>query len=159
MNGVIYNAVVCTDLCGGIGKTKQGLLWHVPDELKHFKSITCNHPIVMGRKTYESIGKPLPDRQNIILTRDKDYQAEGCIIIHSPEEVELLKLIKPEVMIIGGLQIYKLFWDKLSTIYQSVVQFKEPQCDLFFPKINIDEWDLELAQFHSNFNTMIYTRK
>lgn len=159
MNEVTYSAIVCTDLSGGIGEIGQGLLWHVPDELRHFKLITKNHPIVMGRKTYESIGKPLTDRQNIILTRDQNYQAEGCIIIHSPEEVESLDLIKQEVIIIGGLQIYKLFWDKLSTIYQSVVQLKEPQCDLFFPKINIDEWDLELIQFHVNFNSLVYTRK
>ena len=159
MRELSFSAVVCTDLVNGIGKSAESLLWHVPAELRHFKSLTANHPVVLGRKTYESKGKPLPNRQNIILTRDQNYQAESCIIVHNPEEIEQLDLIDNEVMIIGGLEIYQLFWEKLSTIYQSVVQFKETNCDLFFPKASIDEWNLEIFQPHVNFNFFIYRRK
>lgn len=154
-----YSGVVCTDLVNGIGKSGERLLWHVPEELRHFKSVTLNHPVVMGRKTYESIGKPLPNRQNIILTRTTDYQADGCTVIHSTDELESLELIDNEVMVIGGLKIYKLFWPKLTTIYQSIVQLKEPRCDLFFPQIKTNEWNLELAQFNANFNSLVYKRK
>ena len=158
MGDLSYSAVVSTDLENGMGKSGEGLLWHVPEELRHFKSITKNHPIVMGRKTYETIGRPLPDRQNIILTRDTDYKAEGCIVVHDPSEIESLDLIDKEVMVIGGLEIYKLFWDKLSTIYQSVLQWSEQQCDLFFPKVTIEEWNLEMIQSYVNFNFIIYKR-
>ena len=156
---ISYSAVVCTDLANGIGKRGERLLWHVPEELRHFKSITLNHPVVMGRKTYESIGKPLPNRQNIVLTRTTDYQADGCTVIHNADELESLKLIDNEVMVIGGLEIYKLFWDKFSVIHQSIIKLTEKQCDLFFPQIKPSEWDLELTQIFPNFNLLTFIRK
>lgn len=155
---IVYQLIVSTDLANGIGKSWEKLLWHVPEELRHFKSLTLNHPVVMGRKTFETIGNPLPNRQNIILTRNKDFTADGCEIVHSIDELENLKLINNHVMIIGGLEIYKLFWDKASTICQSVIQRIEKDCDLFFPTVEIDKWKLEEIQPHVNFNFLVFTR-
>ena len=158
-SNIRYTLVVCTDLANGIGKAGEKLLWHVPEELRHFKAITACHPVVMGRRTFESIGKPLPLRQNIILTRNKDYKAEGCTVVHNIEELESLDLINDNVMVIGGAEIYKLFWDKATTIFQSVVQVTEKECDLFFPKVTIEDWELDTIQTNINYNFLIYDRK
>ena len=83
------------------------LPWRLPDDLKTFKRITTGHPVLMGRKTYESIGRPLPGRQNIVLTRDPAWTAEGCRLIRfRGRNVERLELINPEVMVIGGAEIF-----------------------------------------------------
>ena len=79
-----------------------GLPWHLPEDLKTFKKYTSGHPIVMGRKTWDSIGKPLPNRQNIVLTRDTEWAAEGAEVIHSPDDLKNIQLTQPEVYIIGG---------------------------------------------------------
>ncbi|WP_300782768.1 dihydrofolate reductase, partial [uncultured Akkermansia sp.] len=83
----------------GIGY-RGALPWHLPDDLKTFKRITTGHPVLMGRKTYESIGRPLPGRQNIVLTRDPAWTAEGVQVIHSAGELERLELMDPEIMVI-----------------------------------------------------------
>lgn len=153
-----FSAVVATDLRNGIGRSGEGMLWHIPEELKHFKSLTLNHPVVMGRKTFETIGMALPNRQNIVLTRNKSFQAHGCQVIHSPNDLENIQLIDHEIMIIGGLEIYQLFWNKLTKIYQSIIQSVEPRCDLYFPVVEINEWNLELLKPNVNFHELIFTR-
>ena len=85
------------------------LPWHLPDDLKFFKKQTLGHPIVMGRKTWDSIGRPLPNRQSIVLTRDTSWSAPGAEVIHSPDELNTIKLIDPQVYIIGGAQVYEAF--------------------------------------------------
>ena len=92
----------------GIGY-RGALPWHLPDDLKTFKRITTGHPVLMGRKTYESIGRPLPGRQNIVLTRDPAWTAEGVQVVHSAGELECLELMDPEIMVIGGAEIFALF--------------------------------------------------
>ncbi len=88
-----------------IGKDND-MPWHLPADLKHFKSVTLGKPIIMGRKTYESIGRPLPGRQNIIVSRNSDYHIEGCDVVNSLEKaIELVKDVE-EVMIIGGGKLY-----------------------------------------------------
>ena len=90
------------DKNGVIGKDNQ-LPWHLPEDLKHFKRTTMGHPIVMGRKTYESIGKPLPGRENIVLTRDRQFRAEGCIVLHSIDQLnDWINRYDGEVFITGG---------------------------------------------------------
>lgn len=89
---------------------KDGTLpWHLPEDLKFFKRTTSGHPIVMGRKTYESIGRPLPKRRNIVLTRDKEWSAEGVEVIHAPEQLPDLPGLDGRVFIIGGAEIYRAF--------------------------------------------------
>ncbi len=90
-----------------LGKNNK-LLWHIPEDMKRFRELTNGHPIIMGRTTFESIGRPLPNRTNIIVTRDPNYEAPGCIVAHSLEEAvaEAKKHVSDEVFVIGGGQIY-----------------------------------------------------
>lgn len=107
--------------------------WHLPEDLKCFRRLTTGHPILMGRKTYDSIGKkPLPNRQNIILTRDESFQAPGCIVIHSLEGIQKNELIDPEIMVIGGAQIYEMLLPHTQRIWVSLVK-GEFQADTYFP--------------------------
>lgn len=116
------------------------LLWHLPNDLRHFKSVTLGKPIIMGRKTHESIGRALPDRQNIILTHQKDFKAAGCEVVHSIEEALSLTKDAPESMVIGGGEIYRLFLPKAYRIYQTIVHTKM-QGETTFPEIDHDTWE------------------
>ena len=117
------------------------LLWDIPDDLKHFKKITEGHTVVMGSKTYESIGRPLPKRVNIILTRNKDYAAPGCIIANSLEEAierakeeeEKSDNDKKEVFVIGGEQIYTKLLPWTQKLYLTIVDDNPKEVDSYFP--------------------------
>lgn len=121
-----------------IGK-KNGLLWNLPADMQHFRETTSGHTVIMGQKTFESIGKPLPKRRNIVITLDKNYSHNGVEVIHSPEELEdLLEKTsnkEEENFIIGGGQIYKLFIDKADKLYITHVNASFPDADTFFPEI------------------------
>ncbi len=121
-----------------IGKDNQ-LIWHLPRDMKHFKETTTGHYIIMGRKTFESNGRPLPNRTNVILTRDKGYNAEGCIVVHSLEEAINLAKDDPEPFIIGGGVIYEIAMPLVDRIYLTQIHHKFIG-DTFFPEINMDEW-------------------
>src|SRR3954452_17677324 len=98
--------VVAMDENRVIGKNNQ-LPWHLPEDLKFFKRVTMGHPIAMGRKTHESIGRPLPGRENIIITRNKDYTSEGCTVFHSVKDfVKYSRHIEDEIFVIGGAEIF-----------------------------------------------------
>ena len=122
------------------------LPWHLPADLKHFKQVTMGHPILMGRKTFESIGRPLPGRQNIILTRDQTFHAQGCVIVHSVKDV-MLKISEhnelldesDELFVIGGAQIYQQMLPMTQRLYLTMIHH-EFSGDVFFPEINRDEW-------------------
>ncbi len=130
--------IVAMDRNRVIGKDDT-LPWHISSDLQNFKKITMGKPIIMGRKTHESIGRPLPGRENIILTRDKDYQAEGCTVLNSLEDIfEHCKAVD-EIMITGGADIYQLTLDKASKIYLSEVH-TEVNGDTFFPELNKNHW-------------------
>lgn len=107
------------------------LLWHIPEDFARFKKITSGHPVIMGRKTYESIGKPLSDRTNIIITRDENYKTEGCLVVHSLEEA--IRLAKgKKIFIIGGGQIYKQAISLADKLYLTVIK-KNFTGDAYFP--------------------------
>lgn len=106
--------------------------WRLPEDLKLFKRLTLNHPILMGRKTWQSLGRPLPGRQNIVLTRTRDFEAPGALVIHNITELERLPLQDNEVMVIGGAQIYKLMLPHMASIYVSEVHGEWP-ADTYFP--------------------------
>jgi len=114
-------AVVAVSQNGYIGKDG-GLPWHLPAEMAFFKRTTTGHPIIMGRKTYESIGRPLPERKNIIISRDKMYEAEGCLVVSSLEEALEAARGSDEVFIIGGASIYQLAMPKIDKIYLTRVK-------------------------------------
>lgn len=117
----------------GIG-FQNDLLWKIPADLKRFKEITFAHPIILGRKNYESIGRALPGRMNIIVTRDANYRAGNCVVVHSVEEaIEKAKdLDDEEVFIIGGGEIYKQALPKTDRLYLTLIHAEKP-ADVFFP--------------------------
>lgn len=127
-----YTGIVAMDARRAIG-LQNGIPWRLPEDMKLFKRLTMGHPILMGRKTWESLGRPLPGRQNIVLTRDPAYRAEGAVVIHDPAELESLDLQEAEVMVIGGAQIYKTLLPLMSKLYVSEVK-GEHEADTFFPE-------------------------
>ncbi|UJF30406.1 dihydrofolate reductase [Kaistella sp. 97-N-M2] len=132
--------VVAMGLDNEIGADNQ-LLWHLPTDLKNFKEITTGHPIIMGRKTYESIGRPLPNRTNIVVSRRKDWFEEGILIVGSIKEaLKFAKKMDEEVFVIGGGDIYKQTIDLVDRL--EVTQVKANlKADIFFPKISPKIWN------------------
>ncbi|SFI01254.1 MULTISPECIES: dihydrofolate reductase [unclassified Bacillus (in: firmicutes)] len=123
-----------------IGKDNQ-LPWHLPADLAYFKKVTMGHPIIMGRKTFESIGRPLPGRTNIILTRNQNYEMEGCKVIHSIDDVKKMdEQMNEELFVIGGAEIFKEVLPFANRLY--ITQIEEVfEGDTFFPEINYNEWE------------------
>ena len=128
---------------GIIGNHNQ-LPWHLPADLKHFKQITSGHAVLMGRKTYESIGKPLPNRRNIILTRDSNFHAEGCDVIHDVDDIKQFD----DVFIIGGANVYAQLWQQISTLYLTLVR-ADVAGDAKFQAIDWAEWAVQSREDHS----------
>jgi dihydrofolate reductase len=113
--------------------------WRLPADLKRFKEITMGKPIIMGRKTYESIGRPLPGRHNIVLTRKRDYQAEGCTVVSSINEALAAANGSEEVMIIGGATLYEQFLSCADRLYLTLIE-GHVEGDTYFPEFEIAEW-------------------
>lgn len=112
------------------------LIWNIPNDLKHFKQITSGHPIIMGRKTFESIGKPLQNRKNIIITRNKNYKIKGCYIAYSLNEAikeANNSCFNTEIFIIGGGEIYKQAICYADKLYLTIVEEEPKNADTFFP--------------------------
>ncbi|RZA00851.1 MAG: dihydrofolate reductase [Sphingobacteriaceae bacterium] len=128
-----------------IGKDNQ-LLWHLPKDLKHFKEITSGHTIIMGRKTYESVGKPLPNRRNIIITR-QNITIEGCEVVNSIDDALKLCTGEDEVFIVGGAEIYKQAMPLTDRIYLTIVH-QEFEGDTYFPEIKEGIWKETARQDH-----------
>jgi len=139
-------AIVAMDENGVIGKNNQ-LPWHLPADLKHFKSLTSGHPILMGRKTYESIGKPLPNRTNIILSRNPNLTIPGCRVVQTVEQAlkwledapSLEKAFPKKIFIIGGAEIYQQLMPLTKRLHLTVVHHTFSG-DTFFPKLDEKEW-------------------
>ncbi|PIS15909.1 hypothetical protein COT62_01235 [Candidatus Roizmanbacteria bacterium CG09_land_8_20_14_0_10_41_9] len=113
---------------------KNKLLWNIPDDLEYFKKITLNHPIIMGRKTFESIGRPLPKRTNIVITRNKDFKYKNCIVCLSIEEAIAIAKKKDEIVfVIGGAQIYKESLPYADRLYLTYIYSEPKEADAFFP--------------------------
>jgi len=115
--------------------------WHLPEDLKFFKKTTLGHHIVMGRKTFESIGKPLPGRKTIILTKNPEYLVEGCISANSIEKaIEIAENAgEDELMICGGANIYQQVLDKADRLYLTTVDYTG-EADAYFPDLNLSQW-------------------
>ena len=130
-----------------IGKDNQ-LIWHLPADLRFFKNLTMGHPILMGRKTYESIGKPLPGRTTVIVTRQHDFEALGCIVTNSVDEaIAEARKLDQDVYIIGGAEIYKQALNKVDTIYLTRVHHAFDG-DTFFPEIDEKNWEVASEEKH-----------
>ena len=137
------------------------LLWHIPEDMQRFQKLTTGHPVIMGRKTHESIGRALPNRTNIIVTRDKNYQTPGCIIVHSVDEAikqsanSNQQSANPETFIIGGAQIYAQTINLADTLYLTVVH-KNFTGDAVFPDYSrfakvVSKEDKEASGLHYTF--------
>jgi dihydrofolate reductase len=132
----------------GIGKDGK-LPWHLPNDLKHFKNVTWGMPIIMGRKTFESLGKPLPGRKNIVITRQSGWRADGTVAVRSIEDALFVagQTDAKEAMVIGGGEVFKTVFDKARRVYMTRID-AEPESDTFFPAIHPDTWWLVSQKKH-----------
>ena len=140
---MIISLVVAASENNVIGKNNQ-LLWHLPKDMKFFKNVTWAMPVVMGRKTFESMGsKPLVGRKNIVITRKPDWKAEGVSVVNSVDEAVALanELNYKEIFIIGGGEIYMIAYERANKIYMTRVH-AELEGDTYFPVIEKDDWKL-----------------
>ena len=142
---MIIAAIVAIDLNHAIGKNNQ-LLWHLPADLKFFKQTTMGCPIIMGRKTYQSIGRLLPGRKNIIITRNEDFKIEGAEIYQSLNAA-ISKCDSEKVFVIGGAEIYTLAMPMIKELYITIVKNKF-DADTFFSKINTSQFNLVWEECH-----------
>jgi dihydrofolate reductase len=129
-----------------LGKDNQ-LLWHLPDDFKRFKNITSGHHIIMGRKTFESFPKPLPNRIHVIITRQKDYQPEGCLIVNSLSKAISVCPKDEELFIIGGGEIYNQSIEMADKLDITRVH-NTFDADTFFPEIDLTKWELTSVEYH-----------
>lgn len=139
---MIISLVVAAANNNAIGKDGT-MPWHLPNDLKHFKNVTWGMPVVMGRKTFDSLGKALPGRKNIVITRQADWKAENAVSVSSIEDALFLagETDAREVMVIGGGEIYRTVFAKAKRIYLTRVE-AEPEADTFFPAVDPKEWRL-----------------
>jgi dihydrofolate reductase len=130
--------IVATDQQGLIGRDND-LPWKLSADLQYFKKVTMGKPIIMGRNTYESIGRPLPGRKNIIVTKDQKYTAEGCFLVHSIKEALMECKDVNEAIVMGGASLYKQFLPKADKLYLTLVH-ANLKGDTWFPEWYSDEW-------------------
>jgi len=149
-----------------IGKDNQ-LVWNLPNDMKFFKNVTWGMPVVMGRKSFESLGKALPGRKNIVLTRQEGWNAKDVIVVKSMEEAKAVvkEMDVKEMMVIGGGEIFKMVMPEAKRIYLTRVD-AEPEGDAFFPKVDPAEWELVSKRDHEadakhayNYSFQIWERK
>jgi dihydrofolate reductase len=152
--GMIISLIVAVGLHNQLGLNNK-LPWSLKDDMKNFKKLTLGHTVLMGRKTFESIGKPLPKRMNIIITRNVDFLAEGCEVFNAVENgINFAKNNgEDKLFIIGGGEIYKycLKKDLIEKIYVTKVDF-DGIADAFFPELDMDKWELVKSERFSKSN-------
>lgn len=133
--------IVAMDENRAIGKNNQ-LPWHLPEDLKFFKRTTMGHPIAMGRKTHESIGRALPGRENLIITRQSGYQAEGCKVFSTMDDfIQYCRKQNEEIFIIGGAEIFKETFNYVDRLYITLIHH-EFEGDTYFPNFDLNDWML-----------------
>lgn len=139
---IVLSLLVAASENNVIGKENK-LPWHLPGDLKYFKNLTWGMPILMGRKTFDSIGKALPGRKSIIITRNRHWQHEGAEVVHSIDEAidKAKEYDVKEIFVIGGAEIFKTSFEKAGRIYLTRIH-QHFDGDVFFPEINEDEWEL-----------------
>lgn len=163
---MIISAIVATAKNNVIG-AQNDIPWYLPADLKYFKKVTLNHHIIMGRKCFESIGRPLPKRTNVVITRNLFYIASNCMVVHSVEEA--LKLAEEngeeEAFIIGGGEIYELSLPYLDRLYLTEVDL-EVEGEVYFPEIEPEKWTKTFEEAHRaddknehNYTFKIFNRK
>lgn len=132
----------------GVIGSQNALPWHLPDDLRKFRAITTGHTIISGRKNYESIGKPLPHRRNIVVSRQRDYEAPGCDVVHSLDEALAAAASETEVFVIGGAEIYRQALPLASRLYLTEIHASVAG-DTRFPTFERAEWQETAREFHA----------
>ena len=159
MNIVIISAIAQN---GVIGRSNGEMPWHVKEEFQHFKQTTIGFPILMGRKTFETLGKPLMGRENILITRDENYSSdfEEVKIVHSLSEgIEYCKITSPEkIFIIGGGEVYKQAIEIADRLIISNMKF-DAEGEINFPEISENDWEGEYREDREKFEIVKYKRK
>jgi len=161
----MISIIVAAAKNNAIGKNNQ-LLWHMPADLKFFRKTTSGHSVIMGRKTFESVGQALPKRRNIVITRQEHYQAEQVEVVPSLEEaLARCEQEEEEIFIAGGAQIYEQAMPLTDKIYLTRINHEFEDADTFFPEINDEEWQLEEVVHHESddknpydYSFFIYTK-
>ncbi len=138
--------IAAAGLNNELGKDND-LVWHLPDDFKRFKKLTTGHHIIMGRKTFESFPKPLPNRIHLVITRNKNYNPEGVIVVHSMEEALEIAKNDEQPFIIGGGEIYNIGMKFAAKIELTRVK-NTFEADTFFPEIPSEKWELVSEEFH-----------
>jgi len=125
-----------------------GLPWHLPEDLRHFKRLTTGHPVIMGRKTWESVGTPLPGRRNIVVTRQAGFRAPGADVV--PSLAAALRLVagEPEVFVVGGAEVYRAALPLAERIHLTVIHTRDVAGDTHFPAFEGPEWALTEERHH-----------
>lgn len=144
---MVLSLLVASSENNVIGKDNQ-LPWHLPNDLKYFKNLTWGMPILMGRKTFDSIGKALPGRKSIVITRNEDWRHAGVDVVHSIDEAiqKAESLGVKEVFVIGGAEIFKTSLPAANRIYLTRIH-QDFEGDVFFPEISTNEWDLTSSRY------------
>ena len=132
---------------GGVIGGENRLLWHISEDLRRFKALTTGHPVVMGRKTWESLGRPLPNRTNVVITRRMDYAPEGAVVAHSLADAVAMFPPGEEVFVIGGGEIYAQAMPIADKLYLTTVH-ADYVGDTRFPKWDKRQWRLVAEEFH-----------
>lgn len=147
---MIVSAIFAVSENNVIGKGND-LPWRMPADLKYFKKTTLGHPVIMGRKSFESIGRPLPGRHNIVLTRDPEYTAEGISVVHTLSEAleSAAKEDAEEVFVIGGGQIYEKAFAFCDRLYITRIH-SEVEGDVFLPELDFSDWNLISEENHKS---------
>ena len=146
MSAPTISLIVAVADSGVIGRDNT-LPWHLPDDLKRFRQMTLKKPVVMGRKTFESIGKPLPGRQNIVVSRSTNYQREGVAVVHGVDEALRVAGGAPEIMVIGGSDLFRLFLPRASRIHLTRVH-GDIAGDVMWPALEEREWRVIEREAH-----------
>jgi len=161
---MLVSIIVAMDRNRLIGNKNQ-LPWHLPADLAHFKQVTMGKPIIMGRKTYESIGRPLPGRTNIVLSRSSDFHAQGVVTANTLEQALDYAAAENEVMIIGGSTIYELALPRVDRLYMTYVE-SDYEGDAWFPEFDLEQWRILASENHaadennsSDYRFVTYERK
>lgn len=146
---MIISLIVIADEKNGIGRNN-GLLCHLPADLRYFKNTTTGHHIVMGRRTFESVGRPLPNRVNMVITRDTELELEGCVVCQSLDEaINIAEVHKEtELFITGGGSIYEQAMQLADKIYLTRIH-AVLEADTFFPLLQENQWKLVMDEFHT----------
>jgi len=144
----MISMIVAMDGINGIGFENK-LLCHLPADLAYFKQVTLGKPIVMGRKTFESIGSVLPGRKNIVISRNNDIDVPGACIVNSLDDALSYSTVEVDIMVIGGAEIYRQALPKTDKLYVTRIHHKF-QADTFFPSIDKQEWSLSESKFRAS---------